>query len=141
MTILYQDGAFHVFLKYLDFSALRFREPHSKSVNLVSVKSGLGVEDAISYLFYKKPFGSCSKRLFHCLRPFGLRGGFKMARREQAKIVVEDFCKKGREQIHEAPDMAQVSALLAAETMTREDWELNGAKCVGRICPYRLAEG
>lgn len=40
MIILYQAGELHVFLKYLDFSALRFREPHSKSVNLASLKAG-----------------------------------------------------------------------------------------------------
>ncbi len=38
MIILYQDSELRAFLKYLDFSALRFREPHSKSVNLENFK-------------------------------------------------------------------------------------------------------
>ncbi|MGH7599660.1 MAG: ribbon-helix-helix domain-containing protein [bacterium] len=36
---------------------------------------------------------------------------------------LDQVYKKGYEQIPEEPDMAQVSALLAGETMTRDDWQ------------------
>ncbi len=38
MIILYQDRESRVFFENLNFSALRFREPHSKSVNLKNFK-------------------------------------------------------------------------------------------------------